>query len=237
VTFTGFHGAVAACTPGASSASAASVADVDTVSLRPGVAALVAADPALARVVAEHGEPPRWQRPAGLPTVVLLVLEQQISLDAARAHFDRLVAACGGALAPDRLLDLDDDTLLAAGVSRQKRRYLRDLATRVVDGRLDLDGLADRDDDGVRRSLTAVLGIGAWTADCYLLAALGRPDVWPVGDVALQQGAAEVLDLPDRPDAAALSALGERWRPHRSEAARLLWHAYLRRRGRAVSPL
>ena len=99
-------------------------------------------------------------------------------------------------------------------------------------GDLDLEGLAHLDDDAVRRALTALPGIGRWTADVYLLACLGRPDLWPVGDRALQVAAAEALELDTVPDQAALELLGERWRPHRSSAARLLWHGYLVRRGR-----
>ncbi len=201
--------------------------------LRPGIAALVERDPDLARVVAELGPPPVWERAPGLAALVLFVLEQQVSLMAARAHFDRLVAACGGELTPTGLLSLDDATLLTAGVSRQKRRYLRALAGDVADGRLDLDGLADADDAEVRRALMSVTGIGAWTADCYLLFCLRRPDVWPVGDIALQQAAADVLGRPARLSARELAEVGERWRPHRSEAARILWHHYLTTRNRS----
>lgn len=204
--------------------------------LRPAVAALAASDEHLARVVATHGQPPTWSRPAELATLVLFILEQQISLDAARAHFRRLTEACGGVLGPDALLALDDDAMLAAGVSRQKRRYVRALAAAVADGEVDLAALHERDDAEVRRTLTSVTGIGAWTADCYLLFCLDRPDVWPVGDIALQRGAAEVLGRGERLTPSELAAVGDRWRPHRSEAARLLWHHYLVTRGRGAGP-
>ena len=103
----------------------------------------------------------------------------------------------------------------------------------MLDGTLDLAGLAELPDDEVRRALVALPGIGPWTADVYLLACLGRPDLWPIGDRALQVAAAEALGLAAVPDPTALTVLGERWRPLRSTAARLLWHGYLSRRGRA----
>lgn len=209
------------------------VEETSGVGLRPGVAALVEGYPALAAVVDEHGAPPAWEREPGFGVLVLFILEQQISLDAARAHFDRLAEACGGAVAPERVVALDDETMLAAGVSRQKRRYLRVLSEMLLDGRLDLDAVATATDAEARRMLTSVTGIGAWTADCYLMFCLRRPDVWPVGDIALQQAAAEVLDRPTRLTQAELAEVGERWRPHRSEAARILWHQYLTTRGRS----
>ena len=197
------------------------------------VAAVTARDPVLAAAVARWGVPPRWSREPGFGTLVHLVLEQQLSLDAARAHLEALRRACGGALTPAGVLDLDDATLRAAGVSRQKTRYLRDLAERISTGRLDLAGLATLPDDDARAELTAVLGIGAWTADCYLLFALDRPDVLPAGDLALQEAVRDLDGAAARPSPAELTARAEPWRPHRSAAARVLWHHYLSVRGRS----
>lgn len=199
------------------------------------VAALVRRDGDLARLVTEHGIPVLWQRPAGFPALVLLSLEQQVSLASAAAAYGKVVARTG-AMTPPALLATTPEELRLDGVSRQKDRYLRALATAVETGALDLDGLAGLDDEAARRALVALPGVGPWTADVYLLACLGRPDLWPVGDRALQVAVAEALDLPTVPDAAGLQALGERWRPHRSTAARLLWHGYLTRRGRIETP-
>jgi DNA-3-methyladenine glycosylase II len=195
------------------------------------VADLTAADPRLADLVATHGAPTLWLRPTGFPSLVLFILEQQVSLASAAAAYRKVLDRIG-TMVPTALLATTADELRLDGVSRQKDRYLRALAEAVETGDLDLDGLDHLDDDAVRRSLTALPGIGRWTADVYLLACLGRADLWPVGDRALQVAAAEALGLDAVPDQAALEVLGERWRPHRSTAARLLWHGYLVRRGR-----
>lgn len=197
------------------------------------LAALVALDAALARVVDEHGAPRFWSRPPGFPTLVLFILEQQVSLASAAATYRALLHA-QGSMTPAAVLANGDHR--GSGVSRQKERYLRALATAVDDGSLDLTGLATLDDDAVRTCLLALPGIGRWTADVYLLACLGRPDLWPVGDRALQVATAEALGLGAVPRQAELESIGERWRPRRSTAARLLWHGYLRRRGRLETP-
>jgi DNA-3-methyladenine glycosylase II len=198
-------------------------------------AALVDADDALARVVAEHGVPPFWSRPAGFRALVLLILEQQVSLASAEAAYRRLRERVR-TVTPETVLACSPEALRADGVSRQKDRYLRALSEAVLTGALDLDALATHDDDTARAELIALPGIGRWTADVYLLACLGRPDLWPVGDRALQVAVAETLELPEVPDPVALEGLGERWRPHRSSAARILWHGYLGRRGRVETP-
>lgn len=198
------------------------------------VAALVARDADLARVVEAHGPPPAWRRPPGFATLTLQVLEQQVSLGAAAAHFARLEDATGGRVTPAAVLALDDDTMFAAGVSRQKRRYVRALARAVQDGDLDLERLAERGDDDVRAVLTRLPGIGPWTADCHLLFALGRPDVFPTGDRALQVAAGEVLGHAPVPTPRELAVIAARWAPRRSAAARILWHDYLTRRGRTT---
>jgi DNA-3-methyladenine glycosylase II len=192
---------------------------------------LAARDPDLAGIVARHGPPPLWDREPGFATLIHTILEQQVSLASAQSAFDRLVAAARP-LTPSRFLELTDAELLAIGFSRQKARYGRALAGAVDSGALDLDGLDALDDDGVHRALQAVPGIGPWTSTVYLLMVLLRPDLWPVGAIALAQAVGEVKGLGRRPNPAEMGRLGEAWRPWRSVAARLFWHDYLSRRGR-----
>ncbi len=180
----------------------------------------------LQNIIARFGDPPIWRRPKGFGTLVLLILEQQVSLASARAAHERLAAAAGE-LAPEPLLALDDAQFRGAGVSRQKTRYIRHLSECVLDRTVQLDRLGRLDDDGVRAELMQVKGIGYWTADVYLMMGLMRPDVWPVGDIALQAAAHEVKGLDARPGPELLTEIGEQWRPFRSVAARVLWHHYL----------
>jgi DNA-3-methyladenine glycosylase II len=205
-------------------------------SFRAHALALAASDPAIAAVVETYGLPPFWRRPATFATLILLVVEQQVSLASAKAVFDRLMAALG-AITPETLAAADPDLLGQVGLTRQKQRYVQLLANAVLDGTFDLAGLATLPDSEARPKLLALTGVGPWTADCYLLAALGRPDMWPVGDRALQVGVGEVLGHPAAPTAVELEGLGERWRPVRAVAARLVWHAYLARRGRAETEI
>jgi len=192
---------------------------------------LAARDPALGGVVARFGPPPLWAREPGFPTLVHLVLEQQVSLASAQAAFDRLRAVLDP-LTPEAFLRLDDAELLAIGFSRQKARYGRALAAALLDGTLDLAALPALDDAAVDAALTAVPGIGPWTATIYRLMVLRRPDAWPVHDIALAQAVAEIRGLERRPAAAEMHDLAERWRPWRAVAARILWHHYLSVRGR-----
>ena len=199
--------------------------------LRLACAELAARDPDLAAIVERFGPPPLWERAPGFATLLHIVLEQQVSLASAQAAFDRLVAAVDP-LTPEAFLGLSDAALLAIGFSRQKARYGRELAAAVRSGTLDLDALPALDDETVRTQLEAIVGIGRWTSTIYLLMVLGRPDVWPAGDIALATAIAEVKGSARRPGTDEMADLGEAWRPWRSVAARLLWHDYLGRRGR-----
>ena len=192
------------------------------------IAELGRRDPVFAVIVERYGPPPPWDREPGFVTLLQIVLEQQVSLISARAAFDRLTAAVDP-LTPQGFLILDDAQLLAIGFSRQKARYVRALATAVLDGSLDLAALGGLDDAGVDAALRAIPGIGPWTATIYRLMALGRPDAWPVHDIALAQAVAELWHLPARPSPEQMLALAEGWRPWRAVAARLLWHYYLSR--------
>ena len=189
---------------------------------------LVAQDTDLAQVVTRFGHPPLWARPTGFPTLVYIILEQQVSLASAKAAFDRLLLATNP-LTPLQFLALSDEQLRLIGFSRQKTRYCRLLAQAVLDGKIDFNLLDTSPDEQVYAALTSLTGIGAWTANIYLLMALCRPDVWPSGDLALQIAVQQVKGLPARPTVAQMDALGDSWRPFRSVAARILWHHYLSR--------
>lgn len=198
--------------------------------LREGVDAL-SRDAALRRITERHGPPPLWARRPGFATLVQIVLEQQVSLASGRAAFERLERAAGGATA-ERVAALTPARIRAAGITRQKAGYIVELARATADGRFDPAVVARLPDDEARRALIALKGIGPWTADVYLLMALRRADAWPAGDLALQIAAKEALRLRAMPDAPALERLGERWRPWRAVAARILWQHYLRTRTR-----
>ncbi len=184
-------------------------------------------DSDLAAVVDEFGTPPLWKRPQGFRTVLYLILEQQVSLASARATYEKLMAKLGGHPTPESFLFLNDDDLQGLGFSRQKTRYCRLLAEAVADGSLPLNKLRRYEDEAAKAEMMKITGIGHWTADVYLMEALGRPNVWPVGDLALAVGAEKVKKLKGRPSAEELQQLGEQWRPYRAVAARILWHYYL----------
>ena len=197
------------------------------------VAHLTKADPDLGQIVARFGPPPLWAREPGFPTLVLMILEQQVSLASARAAYDRL-AATVGEISPASVLQLDDATLRTIGFSRQKTAYTRHLAAAIEEGRFDPHSLTAMADDDVRKSLVALKGIGPWTAEVYLLMALGRPDAWPHYDLGLLVAAQEIKALPQRPTPEELESLAEPWRPYRAVAARILWHHYLSTRARKL---
>ncbi len=192
---------------------------------------LAAEDRDLGRVVERFGPPPFWSRPPGFPTLVRIILEQQVSLASARAAFRRLTAAADP-LEPAAFLRLSPAELRAIGFSRQKAAYCRELSRAIAGGELDLAALARLDDAAAHRRLTGLRGVGSWTADVYLLMALRRPDVWPVTDLALRQALVEVKLDGASPEPDAFEAMAEGWRPFRAVAARVLWHHYLSRRAR-----
>ncbi len=191
--------------------------------MRAALDALIRRDPRLATIERQAGPLPWRVRPAGFPGLLQAIVAQQISNGAARAIWARL-AALPAVLTPAGLLALDDQALLGAGLSRPKLAHARALATAFADGRLDADALAALDDTAALAAITAVRGLGPWTAEVYLLFAEARADVFPAGDIAVAGAAADLLGLPARPGPVALRQLAEAWRPHRALAARLLWH-------------
>lgn len=185
-------------------------------------------DPDLGGIIDRLGPPPLWDREPGFATLVAIVLEQQVSLRSGAAALERLRRAAGS-LDPAAIAQLGEPDARAAGLTRQKARYVVGLAEATIDGRFDPAGIAAASDDDARAQLTALLGIGRWTADIYLLMALGRPDVWPDGDLALATAMRRAKGLTALPGPSVQQEIADAWRPWRAVAARLLWHAYLAR--------
>lgn len=187
-------------------------------------------DPVLAVIAERNGVPPLWAREPGFRTMLRLILEQQVSLASADAAYRKLEEALGR-VDPEPLLLLDDAQLRTIGFSRQKAGYVRGLAAGLIDGSINLDSAADLPDRPALDHLLQIRGVGPWTAACYLLFALLRADVWPPGDRALEVSIGRVYELGDTPTKDEANGRAEAWRPHRSVAARLLWHDYLGGRG------
>lgn len=193
--------------------------------------ALIRRDPRFAAVLDRAG-PLRWhRRTAGFPGLLQALTAQMISNAAAAAIWGRL-RALPGALEPAGLLALPEETLRAAGLSRPKALHARALAGAFLDGTLSAERLALLGDEAAILAIAGVKGMGRWSAEIYLLFALGRADVFPAGDVALAASAADLLDLPCRPSPAALRRIAQDWAPARALAARLLWHHWRHVKGR-----
>jgi DNA-3-methyladenine glycosylase II len=189
------------------------------------LAALAARDPDIARAFATAGLPPVRSSPTGFPGLLRIIVAQQVSTASAAAILGRLRARLP-ALTPEAFLALDEAEHRAVGFSRAKSRYAIALAEAMASGTLSHRRLARLDDAGVLAALSALPGFGRWSAECYLLFALRRPDVMPAGDLALQVAAGRLKNLAARPSEKQLLAMSEAWRPHRSAAARFLWHFY-----------
>ncbi len=196
----------------------------ETPAIAAGLDCLIAADARFAGIDRARFA---WERrDAGFGGLIRMILGQQVSTKAAAAMWAKL-----GALMPEadpaHFLTFDDATLARTGFSRQKMRYGRALAeTLVADPRF-LVRLAELDDEAVIGQLVALPGIGRWSAEVYLMFCLGRPDVWPAGDLGIVLGAQYLLELPEKPRPAEVIAIGEAWRPHRSAAALLVWGHYM----------
>jgi len=184
-------------------------------------------DKDLARILIDHGTPPLWAREPGFVTLVRIIMEQQVSLVSADAMFRRLTDRVKP-LSPEKILSAGAPFLQSFGVTRQKAAYFVNVATAIQEGGLDLDMLGNESDENVIEKLTTVKGIGPWTAKIYLLMALRRPDVWPVGDIALATAVGKLKRLPERPTQSHLTEIARAWRPYRATAARLLWNYYLK---------
>jgi DNA-3-methyladenine glycosylase II len=199
-----------------------------------GVAALAAQDAeTIAHMLEVGGPTPLRRREPGFEGLAAIIVSQQVSTASANAIFGRLRTMIAPLNAPN-LLAASEDTLRSAGLSAPKIRGLRALAEAIAGNALDIDALASMTAEEAHEKLVAVKGIGPWTADIFLLFCLGHPDAWPAGDLALQEAARLALNLKKRPDTPRLEKIGERWRPWRGVAARMLWAYYrARKEGRS----
>jgi DNA-3-methyladenine glycosylase II len=183
------------------------------------------AEPKFATALALAGYPEPRIRERGYTTLLRTIVGQQVSVAAANSMWNKLAAKLGEDCQPDKLLAEDFDSLRACGLSRQKQGYARSLAELVLSGDLPLDALPT-DDEAAIAYLTQVKGIGRWSAEIYLLFAEGRPDIWPAGDLAVQEGVKRFMQLPERPAEKATRKIAENWRPHRGAIAIFTWHYY-----------
>ncbi len=200
------------------------------------LAVLSAADPRFAALVAAAGRPPLRRRPDGFAGLAATVVSQQLSTASAGAIWGRL-AASFDPIEPAAIIKARSLKLARIGLSRPKIKALKEIARAVAHGNLALASLADIPADDAHAALTAVHGIGPWTADIYLLSCLGHADAWPAGDLALQEAARLAFGLATRPDAKEMVRLAEPWRPLRAVAARVLWTYYRAVKGRDGAPV
>ena len=191
-------------------------ADLDALALR---------EPRLAIALERIGYPEPRLRERGYKTLLRTIVGQQVSVAAAASMWRKLEAELGADFTPACLLARDFDTLRACGLSHQKQGYARSLCELVEAGELDL-GCLPGDDEAAIAHLTRIKGIGRWSAEIYLLFAEGRPDIWPAGDLAVQEGVKRLLDLPERPAEKATRQLAECWTPQRGSMAIFTWHFY-----------
>lgn len=183
-------------------------------------------DRQLKLAISKFGPPPLCRREEGFKTLIYIILEQQVSLASAKAVYEKLLKKIGS-ITPVNFLKLSDSELKLIGFSRQKASYSRNLAEAIITEHLNLTGLSDLNDPQAKEQLMNIKGIGPWTADIYLLMALGRPDIWPNGDMALASAVQKLKGAASRPSFEELYRMSHKWKPWRAVAARILWHYYL----------
>jgi DNA-3-methyladenine glycosylase II len=200
------------------------------------LAALARLDPVMGRLIVEGARPPLRKRPPGFEGLAWIVVSQQLSTASANAICARVQAALPE-LSPTTILATADEVLRGAGLSGPKIRAFRSIAAALNEGVLPLARLHEMEADEAHRLLTAVKGIGPWTADIYLLFCLGQADAFPAGDLAVQEAARSAFGLEARPTPKALTALAEGWRPWRGVAAKVLWAHYRLTKRREGAPV
>jgi DNA-3-methyladenine glycosylase II len=178
----------------------------------------------------QYGIPPNWTRPQGFVSLSKIILEQQVSLASANAHFLKLNNYLIE-FTPSNIVKLTDEEMKNCQISRQKAKYLRALSTAILNNAIDLDELPKLSETEIRNQLTSIKGIGDWTTDVYLMFCLQAKDIFPVGDIAIVNTVKELSEANTREE---IILLSEKWKPHRSLAAYFLWHYYLNKRKRSL---
>lgn len=186
-------------------------------------------DPHLSQILEDYGYPPFWSREPSFATLIHIILEQQVSLASARAAFVKLKSYIGE-ITPEKILLLSDEELKQCYFSRQKVRYARCLAEAFVEKRITVEKLTHSTDEEVRKTLTAVKGIGNWTVDVFLMMCLHSVDIFPFGDIALVNSLKHVKHITTDANRSYLESITEQWKPYRTVAAFMLWHAYICRK-------
>jgi len=181
-------------------------------------------------IIDKYGLPIIPKRPQGFETLVLLILEQQVSIDSAKATFLKLKAKKQN-FQPESLLAFSDEEYRNIGVSRQKTSYIKALSNSIINNEIDIESLATKSALQVREELIKIKGIGNWTIDIYLMFSLQAPDIIPLGDIAVVNTIKELLDIHDRQE---MEIYVSKWSPYRSVATFLLWHYYLQKRNRTI---
>ena len=193
--------------------------------LKTSIDAVAAIDEDIARALGAVGYPEPRIRERGYTTMLRTIVGQQVSTKAAQAVWNKLEVELGAGCPAAAITDASFDALRSCGLSRQKQGYARSLAELILCGELSLDALPDDDEDAITL-LTRVKGIGRWSAEIYLLFAEGRPDIWPAGDLAVQEAVGRIKALGNRPGEKETRTIAEVWRPHRGALAIFTWHAY-----------
>ncbi len=180
---------------------------------------LIAKDPILHWIFSEYGQPPNWQRPPNFVSLVQIILEQQVSQASAKAHFEKLQSYVGD-ITPEKLILLSNEAFKSCFVSRQKANYLRNISKEVLAGNLDFETLVSKSDIEVKENLTAIKGIGNWTANIFLMLCLQRKNISLDNDIAIVNAINKLYKI-------SLEELNLKWQPLNSLASYFLWHYYL----------
>jgi len=175
-----------------------------------------------------YGHPPNWTRPLGFNSLCRIILEQQVCLASANAHYQKLSSYLEE-FAPASIIKLTDEEMRSCQISRQKSKYLRELSNAIINDVIDLDELPKMGEAEVRKQLTGIKGIGDWTADIYLMFCMQSKDIFPIGDIAVVNTVKELTDVKTKES---ILLISEKWKPFRSLAAYFFWHYYLNKRKR-----